>query len=103
MLLPLARGYASLIGLLLGARVDLVVQPPTPSTALEMAAALATGRIDQLSITATGNPEAWSLLPFGSFTLEGEALQLGWKIPALMCAPAWLLVARPLYCSRSLQ
>lgn len=95
MLLPtVARGYASLFGLIFGARVDLVtVVPPAGLNAPQTAAALAGGQVDSLAIAWTGQPGR-GLLPLGSFTLEGEALEFGWKAPALTLAPLWLIFAR---------
>lgn len=88
MLLPAA---ARIIGLLIGSRVDVHVSAPKAPFA-----PLGFGTIDELRLTATASAEARrALLPLQSYSLTGRDVVLGWKAPALLLAPLWIIFARP--------
>lgn len=81
------RSVASLVGLIIGGQVELALRPARRANQKPW---FLTTRCDEFSLTVT---EARHLLPVESFSLEGERVQLGWKWPALLLAPLWLLLA----------
>jgi hypothetical protein len=86
MILPV---YARLLGLLIGARVDVHVK----SAANAPFAPWGFGQLDSVSLTAVPSGEtARTPLPMQAASVSGECLVLGWKAPALLLAPVWLFV-----------
>lgn len=81
------KSVASLLGLIIGGQVELALRPARRASGTPW---LVTMRCDEFALTVT---EARHLLPVESFSLEGEHVQLGWKGPALLLAPLWLLLA----------
>lgn len=81
------RSVASLLGLIIGGQVELALRPARRASGSPW---FVTTRCDEFALTVT---EARHLLPVESFSLEGERVQLGWKWPALLLAPLWLLLA----------
>lgn len=85
-----SRTCGWLLGGCLGASVELQAHAP-PGASLRQ---LLTARLDDFSLSVDN---AQRLLPFESFTLDGsDDLQLGWKLPALIMAPFWIIFARRL-------
>jgi len=85
----LARLAASVVALVLGGHVELTARPPTGAPPR----AIAVSTCDEFSLSVT---DASRILPFESLTLEGRDVALGWKLPALLLAPLWLVFARRL-------
>mmetsp|Transcript_18657 Transcript_18657/g.56334 ORF Transcript_18657/g.56334 Transcript_18657/m.56334 type:complete len:269 (+) Transcript_18657:1-807(+) len=81
---------AGVLSLLLGARVQLEATLPHVGP-LAFPLSVLTGRLASFSLCAR---EAGGPLPFETLSLEGEHLQLGWKLPALLGAPFWLFFVR---------
>ena len=84
----LVSAAARVIGLLIGARVNVQVAsaPKSPF------APLGFGTIDELQLTASGNFDARRcLLPLQAYSLTGRDVELGWKAPALALAPLWII------------
>lgn len=89
MLVPTA---ARLLGLAIGARVDVQLAPAKNA----LFAPLGFGTLSNIELTATTNSDArWSPLPMDSASLYGSDVALGWKAPALLLAPLWMLTLRP--------
>lgn len=87
---PVLGAVSRTCGWLLSANVELRAQAPQGATLLQ----LLTASLDEFSLSIVN---AKRLLPFESFTLDGSNdLQFGWKLPALLAAPFWLLLARRL-------
>jgi len=96
LLKPACCVIAGALGLLLGGRVAI---DATLADGREFGAgplgrplALITAQLASISIVATDARRG--PLPFESLALEGENLQLGWKLPALLAAPFWLILLR---------
>jgi hypothetical protein len=93
----LLPAYGRLLGLLLGARVELSVTPSRSAPLSPLTLQLAS-----LSMTATAlGEDSRAALPVRSASLAavGEGVQLGWKPLALLAAPFWLLVPSALRAS----
>ena len=82
--------YAKLLGLLVGGRVDVSIPERAP-----IAARLGFAPLSSLELTATPR-DAPAPLPLESCFISGDNVVLGWKFPALLLAPLWLIV-RPAY------
>ena len=82
----LLRGVSAALGLLLGAQVRLIARPSAMKPQ-----ALLTGSCDQFSLTVS---DGRRVLPMESFSVESRSpVQLGWKAPALLITPIWVLLA----------
>ena len=81
--------YARVIGLLIGARVDVDVTPASPL------ARLGIGRIDNLRLAAVPEDRRAVPFPMQVASVSGSDVTLGWKAPALLLAPFWAVFARP--------
>lgn len=83
------RIYARLASVLIGARVDVRVTPAADAPL----APWGFGQLSSLSLTAveTGG-SVRAPLPMQAAAVFGEGVVLGWKAPALLLAPAWLLL-----------
>ena len=83
--------YARLIGLLIGARVEVDVAPAAPLARLGL------GRLHTLRLTAVPSDGRGAVpFPMQVASVSGRDVSLGWKAPALLLAPAWVLLARPI-------
>ena len=83
------RVYARLASVLIGARVDVRVTPAADAPL----APWGFGQLSSRSLTAgeTGG-SVRAPLPMQAAAVFGEGVVLGWKAPALLLAPAWLLL-----------
>mmetsp|Transcript_17766 Transcript_17766/g.42231 ORF Transcript_17766/g.42231 Transcript_17766/m.42231 type:complete len:302 (-) Transcript_17766:91-996(-) len=81
----LLRSVSAVLSLLLGGKASIVARPPADAPL-----ALLSARCEEFSFSIT---EGRRILPFNSLTIEGESVQLGWKAPALLLAPLWLILA----------
>ena len=83
--------FARILGLLIGARVDVRVEP----LATAPFGPLGFGRLASVRLEAeavpSGRGSAAAILPIQSASLSGEDVQLGWKLPALLLTPLWMV------------
>mmetsp|Transcript_35455 Transcript_35455/g.93057 ORF Transcript_35455/g.93057 Transcript_35455/m.93057 type:complete len:326 (-) Transcript_35455:234-1211(-) len=91
---PIERGYryvagacGGFLGILLNAKVDVNVVPESKAPLLS---SLLTSRFQSISFSAV---DANGLVPFSSAAITGNNVQLGWKFPAVMLIPAWVILA----------
>ena len=87
-----AHLYARLIGILIGSRVRVEVS----SAADAPLAQFGFGKLTALRLTAETSARSGSLLPVNAAVLSASEVALGWKAPALLLAPFWVVFARPL-------
>ena len=85
----LLPAYAHLVGVLLGAKVDVSVTPPRVRAVSPLSAL--TLELDAVRVEYTGGDRA-ALLPVQSFSISGQRIRLGWKALALMLAPMWAFI-----------
>ena len=84
-----SKAYGGILSILLG--TDCEVRATAPPLSLPSAiASVATAKLSSLSVLAE---DAGGVAPFGSASISGNDVQLGWKIPALLLIPVWLLLA----------
>ena len=88
------KGYKSvagacggLLGILFNARVDVAVEPESKAPLLS---SLLTCQLRSVAVSVV---DANGLVPFASVAVTGDNVQLGWKVPAAMLIPAWILFA----------
>lgn len=88
----LARAFGAALGVML--RCDVTCDIRGPTAGVNVASyplTLATARLSSFSMEAS---DANGLIPFASASLSSRApLTLGWKCPALLLVPVWLVVA----------
>ena len=85
----LGNAYGTYLSVLLRAKVSVTATPPVIKSPIAALSAITTGKLKSLSVSAEG---AAGLAPFASASIVGNAIQLGWKIPALLLVPGWLIL-----------